>query len=197
MPRDQRNQQLIAVAETVFAERGIAATSMEEIAERAGVTKPILYTHFGSKDGLLAAVIARAGTDLGAAVEGAVAGAAGPEDAFARGLLAYFTFMDQHRAAWLALLTETTTNSAAAEALEGIREDRARFIAALIGAEVPGSDDVTAMTYAQVVIGACERLATAPQRGAASAPDALTSQLMDVIWLGFRSIRSGDRWENR
>jgi AcrR family transcriptional regulator len=197
MRRDQRNQQLVAVAETVFAERGIAATTMEEIAERAGVTKPILYTHFGSKDGLLAAVIARAGTDLGAAVEGAVADAAGPEDAFARGLHAYFSFMDQHRAAWLALLTETTTNSAAAEALEGIREDRARFIAALIGAEVPGSDDVTAMTYAQVVIGACERLATAPRRGAASAPDALTSQLMDVIWMGFRAIRSGDRWQNR
>jgi AcrR family transcriptional regulator len=194
MRRGDRNRQLVEVAEQVFAERGIAATTMEEIADRAGVTKPILYDHFGSKDGLLAAVIARAGSDLGAAVEGAVAGAEGPEDAFARGLHAYFSFMEQHRAAWMALLTETSTNSEAAEALEGIRQERARFIAELIVAEVEGSDAATATTYAQVVIGACERLATAPQRGAASSPDALTSRLMDVIWLGFQAIRSGERW---
>lgn len=194
MPRAERSAQLLEVAEAVFAERGIAAASMEEIADRAGVTKPILYHHFGSKDGLLAAVIDRAGAELGRAVEEAVLGAKGADDALARGLRAYFTFMAKHRAAWLALLNETATNGAGAEALERIRQERARFIAALVVAEVPGSDMTRAMTYAQAVIGACERLATAPHDDEDVTPETLTSHLMDVIWLGFAAVRSGERW---
>ena len=193
LPRVERTRQLIEVAEEVFAERGIAAASMDDIAARAGVTKPILYDHFGSKDGLLAAVIARAGAELGDAVEGAVADANDADEALARGLRAYFSFMEQHRSAWLALLNETATNSAGAGALEQIRRERATFIAALIAAEVPDTDPKRAMTYAQAVIGACERLATAPE-GEALSPDELTSYLMDVIWLGFGAVRKGERW---
>lgn len=194
MPRAERNRQLLEVAESVFADRGIAAASMEEIADRAGVTKPILYDHFGSKDGLLAAVIARAGAELGEAVEAAVGGAETPDHALARGLRAYFTFIQKHRRAWLALLNETATNSAGAEALERIRRERARFIAALIAAEVPGSDMTRAMTYAEAVIGACERLATAPHGTEVLSPEQLTSHLMDVMWLGFAAVREGRRW---
>jgi|SRR5688500_126817 len=194
MPRAERALQLTEVAEAVFAERGIAAASMDEIAERAGVTKPVLYDHFGSKDGLLAAVIARAGSELGTTVEGAVSGAQDADEALANGLRSYFTFMQKHRAAWLALLNETATNSAGATALEQIRRERAGFIAALIAAEVPGSDMTRAMTYAQAVIGACERLATAPIGDEELSPDTLTSHLMDVIWLGFAAVRKGERW---
>ena len=194
MRRADRTAQLLEVAEEVFAERGIAAASMDEIAERAGVTKPVLYDHFGSKDGLLAAVIDRAGAELGSAIETAVGGAADAPDALVRGLHAYFSFMRKHRAAWLALLNEAATGSAGADALERIREERARFIASLIEAEVPGSDHARAMTYAEAVIGACERLATAPHGGELLTPDILTSHLMDVIWLGFGAVRTGARW---
>ena len=194
LPRAERSRQLLEVAEAVFSERGIAAASMEEIADRAGVTKPVLYDHFGSKDGLLAAVIDRAGAELGSAVEGAVSGAQDADGALAEGLRAYFTFMRKHRGAWLALLNETATNSAGATALERIRQERATFIAALIAAEVPDSDMTRAMTYAQAVIGACERLATAPLGDDVLSPETLTSHLMDVIWLGFAAVRKGERW---
>lgn len=193
LPRLQRTRQLIEVAEAVFAERGIAAASMDEIAGRAGVTKPILYDHFGSKDGLLAAVIARAGAELGNAVEGAVADARDADDALARGLRAYFTFMEEHRPAWLALLNETATSSAGAKALEDIRRERSSFIASLIASEVPGSEPKRALIYAQAVIGACERLATAPEGEGLSAEE-LTAYLMDVTWLGFAAVRRGERW---
>ena len=194
MPRAERALQLLATAEEVFADRGIAAASMDEIAERAGITKPVLYDHFGSKDGLLAAVIERAGAELGEAVESAVAAAEAPDVALARGLRAYFTFMQKHRRAWLALLNETATNSAGAKSLERIREERARFIALLIAAEIPDADNARALTYAQAVIGACERLATAPGEGADLSADELTTYLMDVIWLGFGAVREGKRW---
>ncbi|MGZ6966617.1 MAG: helix-turn-helix domain-containing protein, partial [Acidimicrobiia bacterium] len=52
LPAEQRRTQLVAVAVEVFGERGFHATSMDEVAEAAGVTKPVLYQHFPSKRAL-------------------------------------------------------------------------------------------------------------------------------------------------
>ena len=60
MARADRRDQLLDTAQEVFVERGYGPTSMDDVAEAAGVTKPVLYDHFGSKDGLLAAVVERA-----------------------------------------------------------------------------------------------------------------------------------------
>ena len=60
VPRAERERQIVDAAVAVFGERGYAEVSMEQVAERVGVTKPVLYTHFGSKEGLLLAAIARA-----------------------------------------------------------------------------------------------------------------------------------------
>jgi AcrR family transcriptional regulator len=54
-----RRAQLLDVARAVFAERGFELAAMDEIAGRAGITKPIVYEHFGSKEGLYAAVVER------------------------------------------------------------------------------------------------------------------------------------------
>jgi AcrR family transcriptional regulator len=52
MTGQQRREQLLDVARALFAERGFEATSIEEVAARAGVSKPIVYEHFGSKEGI-------------------------------------------------------------------------------------------------------------------------------------------------
>src|SRR5205809_5870389 len=54
-----RRAQLVEVGRKVFAERGYEATSVEEIAERAGISKPIVYEHFGGKEGLYAVIVDR------------------------------------------------------------------------------------------------------------------------------------------
>jgi AcrR family transcriptional regulator len=59
MTRAQRRQQLLDVGRTLFAERGYEATSIEEIASRAKVSKPVVYEHFGGKEGLYAVVVDR------------------------------------------------------------------------------------------------------------------------------------------
>ena len=56
MTGDQRRQQLIDVAREVFGARGYGPTSIEEIAARAGVSKPVVYEHFGGKEGIYAVV---------------------------------------------------------------------------------------------------------------------------------------------
>lgn len=59
MTAKQRREQLIAVGRTLFAERGFDGASVEEVAARAGVTKPVVYEHFGGKEGLYAVVVDR------------------------------------------------------------------------------------------------------------------------------------------
>lgn len=59
MTRAERREQLIDVARAAFAERGLEGSSVEEIAARAGVSKPVVYEHFGGKEGLYAVVVDR------------------------------------------------------------------------------------------------------------------------------------------
>ena len=59
MSGQARREQLISVARALFAERGYEASSVEEVAQRAGVSKPVVYEHFGSKEGLYAVVVDR------------------------------------------------------------------------------------------------------------------------------------------
>ena len=68
MPRAEREAQMLQVAERVFGARGFQAATMDEIAEQVGVTKPLIYDYFGSKEGLFAATIERARHQLLAAV---------------------------------------------------------------------------------------------------------------------------------
>ena len=58
--RADREEQIVDVAGQVFAERGYALAAVGEIAERAGISKPLIYNYFGSKDGLLTACLERA-----------------------------------------------------------------------------------------------------------------------------------------
>lgn len=196
LPRDERSRQLLDVAETVFTERGVQASSMEEIAERAGVTKPVLYDHYGSKDRLVAAVVTRAGHILGEAVLRAVTSAASPERALARGLHAYFAFIEERRAGLHSLLSEgVVPGSDAARALELVRKEQADMIAALLVAQAARPDLAQAQIYAQIVIGATERLATRPDAGDPLSVDVSTRAVMDVIWCGFERLKDGIGWE--
>ena len=69
----ERRDQLIDVARSCFAEKGFDGTSIEEIAARAGVSKPVIYEHFGGKEGLYAVVVDREVTTLLYALRGAMA----------------------------------------------------------------------------------------------------------------------------
>ena len=59
MTGQERRAQLLDVGRRVFAERGYEAASIEEIANRGGVSKPVVYEHFGGKEGLYAVVVDR------------------------------------------------------------------------------------------------------------------------------------------
>jgi AcrR family transcriptional regulator len=196
LPREERARQLLDVAEVVFAERGVQSSSMDDIADRAGVTKPILYDHYGSKDRLVAAVIMRAGGVLSDAILAAVSSSTSSEDAVARGLQAYFEFIEARRSGLHSLLTEgVVPGSDAAIALEAVRDQQAEMIAALLLEQSDEPVAEQAKIYAQIVIGATERLATRPGLDGSPSVEDLTRHVMDVIWCGFGTLRDGTRWE--
>src|SRR5688500_7867062 len=87
MARADRERQMLQVAEQVFASRGYQAASMDEIAEQVGVSKPMLYAYFGSKDGLLLACIRRARAELHEVTTAAIAEGGSALDVLRRGLV--------------------------------------------------------------------------------------------------------------
>jgi AcrR family transcriptional regulator len=100
-------EQTLGVAHELFAERGYADVTMDEIATAVGVTKPLLYNYFGNKERLYIACMQRAGDLLTTTVGGAIAGTESPGDALGAGVRAFFAFLDSDRAAWAVLFDET------------------------------------------------------------------------------------------
>ncbi len=188
LPRAEREEQLLTVAQALFAERGFRAPSMDEIALRAGVTKPVLYDHFGSKDGLIAACIRHAGAQLLRDVDAAVEAATGAEQILAAGFAAFFGFVESFGQGWFMLIGENSVVGPAADALESIRRQQAAYVADKLVAEFPTAplDDVRA--FAEAIIGACERVALwrrdRPDVPAAKA----TAALMTLVWGGLASL---------
>lgn len=159
MSRADREQQLLDVAEELFAESGYAAVTMDEIAERCGVSKPLIYDHFGSKDGLLLACVNRARTELYEVTTAAMALGEDPRDILSRGLVAYFTFTTAHRNSFVVLQQEQAALPAAtAEAVEDVRRQQHGLIAPVIALWAPCLAEEKTATYAEIIIGACERI---------------------------------------
>ncbi len=184
--RAERERQILDAAVTVFTDRGYHAASMDAVAERVGVTKPVLYTHFGSKEGLLLGCVARARAELLEVTSAAAARASGPEDMLRSGVRAFFEYLDERAPAWTLLYQETAL---AAEAVEGIRAQQTKFIAGLLGAQAPGRDRRRLEAWAQVIVGACERLAlwrgrSGPAADREVSADLATEYLMDLVWTG-------------
>jgi AcrR family transcriptional regulator len=89
-----RREQLLQVGRSLFAERGFEATSVEEIAAKAGVSKPVVYEHFGGKEGLYAVIVDREMQKLLGMVEGALT-EDHPRRLLEQAALALLTYIEQ------------------------------------------------------------------------------------------------------
>lgn len=182
--RAEREQQILDAAVAVFTERGYQSASMDTVAERVGVTKPVLYTHFGSKEGLLLACIARARAELLAVATAAVAAASGPEQMLRHGIQSFFDYLDTQGPAWTLLYSETQASAAASSAYEAVRAHQTAFIAALLAAQAPGTEPQRLTGWAQVIVGAIERLALWRGQDSRVSSAQVTEYLMDLAWTG-------------
>lgn len=179
---------MLNVAVEVFAERGYVATSMDEIADRVGVSKPMLYEYFSSKEGLLLAAIREARAELRGATEQAVVGASSGREALRLGLRAFFEFIDQHRAEWSLLRHEPTLigGTAAAE-VEAIRQQQTELNASLLRLFLDAASDLEIEAAAEFLVGACERMAIWCERRDEVSPEMAADFTLDILWGGLQS----------
>ncbi|SFS39402.1 transcriptional regulator, TetR family [Saccharopolyspora flava] len=160
MSRAEREAQILEVAERVFANDGYQASSMDDIAGQVGLSKPMLYEYFGSKEGLLLACLRRSKRELLEVTSRAAAHATGPEQLLYDCMLAFFRFGDEHQQAWALLRNEfSIPNASVNSELEAIRIQQRDFTADLLRQVRDDLDDEQAEAYAEAIIGASERLA--------------------------------------
>ena len=96
MSAGERREQLIDVARTLFAERGYDATSIEEIAASAQVSKPVVYEHFGGKEGLYAVIIDRELTLIYSTIVNALESDPSPSAVVEHAALALLTYIEDN-----------------------------------------------------------------------------------------------------
>ena len=95
MPRSARRKQLLAAAQEVFVAQGYHAAAMDDIAERAGVSKPVLYQHFPGKLDLYLALLDTQASALAEGVRVSLEGTSDNRERIHRVLSAYFGFVDR------------------------------------------------------------------------------------------------------
>ena len=136
VPREVRRRQLVQLGEELFAERGFAKASMDELARRAGVTKPVIYELFGSKDGLFNACLEGLALRLATQIAEAARAETDPESRLRAGGLAFLGFAAENRVAY-ELLYEGRFSEAAAT----VRRRQAALILELMREMAPDTVD--------------------------------------------------------
>ena len=190
LPADQRRQQLLDVARDRFSQQGFHATSMDEIAEAAGVTKPVLYQHFPSKRALYVELLEETGRQLLGLLAEATSRAATGRERVELGFRAYFRFAIGDRASFRLLFgTSIRSDPEFARIVEEILDAVVETVSTLI--EIPGSDEQRVI-LANALLGMAEavgrRALQESQRGVDG--DTLAQWIAEFAWFGLRGVRT-------
>jgi AcrR family transcriptional regulator len=149
----QRRAQLIEVGCKVFAEHGYAATSVEEIARAASVSKPIIYEHFGGKEGLYAVIVDREMETLVKQMSDAISQGS-PRKLFEQAVAAFLDYVDE-RPEGFAVLTRNSPVTTGRSGMRLVMSDVGMQVSAIFNSEFvrAGYDPAYAPIYAQGLIG--------------------------------------------
>jgi AcrR family transcriptional regulator len=197
LPAAERRRQLLDVAHDAFAEHGFHRTSMGEIAEAAGVTKPVLYQHWISKRALYLELLEDVGAQLMDAITAATAAATGPRLQVEAGFAAYFGWVAANTSSFRLLFgSGARRDDEFAVAVRRVEESIAGVIALLIEADI---DDEHRRQLAFAVVGLAEGVSRSvvsglegDGEGAAHPPafdaNVLARRMAQLAWAGLRGI---------
>ena len=198
---EERRSAILDAALTAFSQKGYHATSLDDIAREAGVSKALIYEHFASKQELYADLIARNARELTQRVAGALSGVEidATVDRLATGLEAFFAFVEERRDAWRMLFRDAADPESSA-VLDRMVEQVTAEVTLLISQD-PGAreltrvgDDRSLRLLAEMLVGGAQSMAN----WWTDHPDAPRSQMveiaMDFAWLGLERLSRGERW---
>ena len=210
MSASERREQLIAVARGLFAERGFDATSVEEVAARAQVSKPVVYEHFGGKEGLYAVVVDREITTISAAISSAIAdpaadAAAAPEagrrategpDASGsasrvaeRAALALLTYIEDSPDGFRIL---SAGSDRAAGTYSTLLADVAIEVSGILASQFAAHDldPRTAPLYAQMLVGIVAMPAQWWLENRSMSKEEVAAHMVNLAWNGLRGLKA-------
>lgn len=189
LPAAQRRRQLLDVARRVLAQRGFYETTMADIAEEAGVTKPVLYQHFASKRDLYTAVLVDIGERLRASVLEAAARAETPRQQVDEGFRAYVDFVEADTDGFQILFSGTSRQDDEWVAItRSVEHSIAQSVADLI--DVAGMSTAHRQALAHGIMGLAEGMMRYWQSGEAAGLDRehLIHHLSALAWSGLRGL---------
>jgi len=199
MPRADREEQMLAAATRIFARRRYQDASMDEIAAACGITKPMLYSYFDSKEGLFLACLDKGDERLRAAVRDAVEGATGAEQRLWRGLVALFRFFEDDRDMWaLGYRAGPGAPSFAAAAARSRQAMVELLTEVFVDTAVRSGVDREAARESEPLAHALTGAAAALVNWAGDRPDEPSElhalRLMNFAWMGLGNLVRGELW---
>ncbi|MCW3063391.1 MAG: transcriptional regulator, TetR family [Solirubrobacterales bacterium] len=199
LPRAERERQMLGAARRIFAARGFQDASMEEIAAEVGISKPMLYAYFDSKEGLFIACAELASRELVAALE-ATATTGPPDRRLWRGILTFLEWVDHNREGWRVLYPAGPVRTGPlAAGLAGTRDAMAGTLARLIADTATGEgvapearEHIEPLAY--TMVAATEAVAEWWLAHPEEPRDLQALRLMNFVWQGFGDLVAGRMW---
>ena len=189
MPRSERRAQLLDAAQAVFVQSGYHAAAMDEIADRAGVSKPVLYQHFPGKLELYLALLDKHCRSTRSLVQAALEAGSDNEVRVDRTIAAYFEFVTREGAAFrMVFESDLTSEPQVRSRLDAVEMNCAEAIAEVI-AEDTGVDDERALLLGSALAGMAQVAARhwLAQDGDVPEPEA-ARMISGLAWRGLGSF---------
>jgi AcrR family transcriptional regulator len=189
LPRSARRKQLLAAAQDVFVAHGYHAAAMDDIAERAGVSKPVLYQHFPGKLELYLALLDTHSDAIVAKVREAMAATTDNKERVRGAVKAYFDFVDHESEAFrLVFESDLRNEPAVRERMERVERGCIAAITDTITGDT-GFSRARAELLASGLVGAAETAAQFWLAGGRQVPKAEAEQLLAALtWRGIASF---------
>ncbi|MFE4498325.1 TetR/AcrR family transcriptional regulator [Rhodococcus sp. NPDC056743] len=140
LPRAVREQQMLDAAVDVFSDRGFHETSMDAIAAKAEISKPMLYLYYGSKEELFAACIHREGLRFVEALAPAGAPDLTPREQLRAALEGFLGFVGANRKSWMVLYRQAVGQQAFAGTVQTSRDRLIELTAHLLESSTKDPD---------------------------------------------------------
>jgi AcrR family transcriptional regulator len=186
----ERREQLIAVSRSLFADRGFEATSVEEIAARAEVSKPVVYEHFGGKEGLYAVVVDRDVRALLDGIRGSLTGG-GPRDLVEQAAVAFLDYIENNTDGFRILARDSSVGSTSGS-FATILGDIAAQVEGILMLEFTerGLDPKAAPMYAQMLVGMVAQTGQWWLQSRRPKKSEVAAHLVNLAWNGLRDLEA-------
>ena len=192
---------MLDAAVRVFSARGFHAASMDEIAEAAGISKPMVYAYLGSKEELFLACVHREGTRMLEAIVAVVSPELPADEQLWRGLKAFYGFVGANRDGWAVLYRQARARPSFVGEIARLRAQIVDVVAAMVDRAVAAAGRTARrgdlMATATALVGAAESLADWLADHPEADPERTATRMMNIAWMGAGQLLHGEVWRPR